>query len=226
MASHAVRAGVAFALIAAMAACTRYVPLVDGPPPADLGTYVPVPFGRTHIRPTPSASVVPLPSVAPAPWVAPPLKMKKSEPVRVQIPAIGLDTELIRLGLQADGTLEVPSTGFPAGWFTGAPTPGEIGPAVIVGHVHWQRKVGVFGSLGKVNAGNQILVSRADGSVAVFVVTRVERVVKSEFPSEQVYGNIDIAGLRVITCDGYDQSRHEYEDNLIVFAKLVATARA
>lgn len=166
------------------------------------------------------------PTVAPSSRAAPPLKMARSVPVRVQIPAIGLDTTLIRLGLQADGTMQVPPDGFPAGWFTGAPTPGEIGPAVVVGHVHWQRKVGVFGDLAEVKAGNQIRVTRADRSVAIFLVTRTEQVTKAEFPSEQVYGNIDIAGLRVITCGGYDGASHEYEDNLIVFAKLVATARA
>jgi len=215
-----------FALLVALAACTRQVPLSSDPPTVDLGTHMPVPFGRTSLRATPGTAVASPTAIAPSASVAPPLAMKRSAPVRVQIPAIGLDTDLIRLGLQADGTLEVPSSGFPAGWFTGAPTPGEIGPAVVVGHVHWQRKVGVFGSLAKVNTGNQIRVTRADRSVAVFVVTRVERVIKSEFPTEQVYGNIDVAGLRVITCDGYDRASHEYEDNLIVFARLVATARA
>lgn len=152
--------------------------------------------------------------------------MPRSVPVRVQIPAINLDTALIRLGLQADGTMQVPPNGFPAGWYTGAPTPGEMGPAVLAGHVHWQRKVGVFGSLGQVKVGNQIRVTRADRSVAIFLVTRTEQVTKTKFPSEQVYGNIDNAGLRVITCGGYDEDSHEYEDNIIVFAKLVATGKA
>lgn len=150
--------------------------------------------------------------------------MPRSIPVRVEIPAIELDTDLITLGLDADGAMQVLPNGFPAGWFTGSPTPGELGPAILVGHVHWQHKVGVFGKLGDVKADNQIRVTRADGSIAVFVVSRTEQVTKQAFPSGQVYGNIGSAGLRVITCGGYDPASHVYEDNVIVFAKLVAKA--
>ena len=81
----------------------------------------------------PSPSVSP-PSVPEPTWVGP-TPMASSTPIRVQIPAIGVDSELMELGLQADGTMEVPPGGFPAGWYTGAPTPGELGPAVIAGHV-------------------------------------------------------------------------------------------
>lgn len=126
------------------------------------------------------------------------------------------------MGITDSGQIEVPPDGFPAGWFTGAPTPGEIGPAVLVGHVHWQRRDGVFAELGSVQPGDRIRITRADRSVAVFVVTRNEQVTKSSFPSAQVYGNIGFAGLRVITCGGYDTSAHEYADNVIVFARLVA----
>lgn len=117
-----------------------------------------------------------------------PMSMRRSTPTRLVIPAIGVDSGLVGLGIQPDGSLEVPSTGFPAGWFTGAPTPGELGPAVIAGHVHWQGRWGVFRRLGTLERGDTVTIDRADGSVAVFRVTRTEQVSKDAFPTKQVYG--------------------------------------
>jgi hypothetical protein len=153
-----------------------------------------------------------------------PLVMAASRPVRVQIPAIGVDSPLMDLGLQDDGTMQVPAEGFPAGWFTGAPTPGELGPAVLAGHVDWGGSPGVFYGLRNVVAGNEITVSRADGSTALFRVSEVGQYSKDTFPTGAVYGDLDHAGLRVITCGGaFDHAAHSYEDNTVVFADLVAT---
>lgn len=129
----------------------------------------------------------------------------------------------MRLGLQSNGTLEVPPSGFPAGWYVGAPTAGEIGPAIIVGHVHWNGAPGVFWDLHRLSRGDEILVSREDGSTAVFSVQRVLQVAKSEFPTDRVYGHIDHAGLRVITCGGFNEQTRTYDDNLIVFADLIGS---
>jgi len=179
---------------------------------------------RTPVRGASSPAAVPTRSAAKPAVTVPPLAMRRSPPVRLQIQAIGLDTKLISLGLHSDGTIEVPPTGFPAGWFTGAPTPGEIGPAVILGHVHWQRRDGVFAKLDKLSRGDQIRVGRADGSTGIFVVTRAIQVSKDTFPTDQVYGNIKAAGLRLITCGGLDPSTHQYDTNVIVFADLIGTA--
>ncbi|GAB4081958.1 class F sortase [Modestobacter muralis] len=180
---------------------------------------------------TPAAAQVtasPVPataSVAPSTAVAAPLVMAAARPVRVRIPAIGVDSDLMDLGLQDDGTLEVPPDGFPAGWFTGAPTPGEQGPAVIAGHVDWAGAPGVFAALRDVAAGDEITVSRADGSTAVFRVTEVGQYDKDAFPTAAVYGDLDHAGLRVITCGGeFDDAAQSYLDNTVVFADLVASA--
>jgi hypothetical protein len=94
----------------------------------------------------------------------------------------------MELGLRDDGTMEVPPTGFPAGWYTGAPTPGELGPAVIAGHVDWTGP-GVFYNLHKLVAGNEVRVARADGSTAVFRVARVEKYRKTAFPTDAVFGD-------------------------------------
>jgi Sortase domain len=166
------------------------------------------------------------PSVS-APTVAPPGPMAQSTPVRVQIPAIGVDSTLMELGLRADGSMEVPAEGFPAGWYSGAPTPGERGPAVIAGHVDWRGQPGVFFHLRKLDPGDEVTVAREDGSAAVFRVTRVEQFPKKGFPTGVVYGDIDHAGLRLITCGGsFDRQAHSYEDNVVAFADLVDAAAA
>ncbi|MCW2631815.1 MAG: secreted protein [Pseudonocardia sp.] len=159
-------------------------------------------------------------AAAPAPHVEP---MAKSKPVRMQIPAISVNSDLMDLGLQADGTMQVPSAGFPAGWYTGAPTPGQLGPAIIAGHVDWGGHPGVFYRLRDLKPGDQITVERQDRSTAVFRVTRVEQFPKDKFPTDVVYGDLDHAGLRLITCGGsFDSQARSYVDNIIAFADLVA----
>lgn len=147
--------------------------------------------------------------------------MAAAAPVRLQIPSIGVDSELMDLGLQTDGTLEVPPSGFPAGWYTGAPTPGELGPAIIAGHVDWGGQPGVFFDLRELSRGDEIAITRQDGSTARFRVTHVEQFHKHAFPTQAVYGDLDHAGLRLITCGGdFDPQARSYRDNLIVFAQL------
>jgi hypothetical protein len=98
-----------------------------------------------------------------------------------------------------------------------------LGPAVIAGHVTWDGAPAVFHRLGTMRRGDQMTVTRKDGKTAVFTVTRVARFSKSRFPSRAVYGPIDHAGLRLITCGGtYDAARHRYLDNVVVFARLEA----
>ncbi len=160
-------------------------------------------------------------SVAPS-GAAPP--MARSTPVRVQIPAIGVDSALMQLGLRADGSLQVPPSGFPAGWYTGAPTPGELGPAILAGHVDWSGQPGVFSRLRELTPAAEVTVTRQDGSAAVFRVTQVKQYPKDKFPTSEVYGDLDHPGLRLITCGGsFDRQTRNYEDNIIAFADLVTT---
>ena len=146
--------------------------------------------------------------------------MKKSVPLRLQIPAIGVDTNLVGLGLTKSGTLEVTKSGFPASWYTGAPTPGQVGPAIITGHSTWSKSPAVFFRLGSLKANDLITVGRQDGTVATFRVTRVQAFAKSSFPTKLVYGNINVAGLRLITCGGYSIYTGQNEKNIVVFAEL------
>ncbi|MEX5270853.1 class F sortase [Kocuria sabuli] len=182
---------------------------------------------------TPSATASATPSAAPAPSAsataaptptAGPSAMAASEPVSVRIPALGTDSELLRLGLRDNGSLEVPpgDPGAPGAWYTGSPTPGEVGPAVLLGHVNaTDGGPGVFAGLRSLAPGDRIEVAREDGSTAVFAVERGEQYAKDAFPTLSVYGNTEGPELRLITCDGYDAATGEFDDNYVVYAKLV-----
>ena len=152
------------------------------------------------------------------------------EPVSVSVPAIGVTSDLLRLGLNDDDTVEVPPLGpdDQAGWYERGPAPGAIGPAVLLGHVDSaEHGPGVFFELGALQPGDAVEVTRTDGSVAVFSVDRVETHPKDDFPTIEAYGNTPDAQLRLITCGGdFDSSVRSYEDNVIVFATLTETRAA
>jgi hypothetical protein len=150
--------------------------------------------------------------------------MAKSEPVSVDVPKIGVHSSLIALRLNADNTVQVPPVSRPmqAGWYQYGPTPGEIGPAVILGHIDGDKNKGVFYDLKKLVPGDAISVTRKDGTTAHFVVTKVDLVSKDTFPTDAVYGDTGDPELRLITCGGsFDRATHNYVDNTIVYAKLV-----
>jgi hypothetical protein len=145
-----------------------------------------------------------------------------SEPVQLDIPAIELSAPFTdSLGLASNGEISVPETYTDVGWYKFSPTPGELGPSVILGHVDSYTGPAVFWSLGKVSLGDEIHVTRADGSVVTFEVEGLERYPQADFPTEKVYGNITYAGLRLITCSGtYNKGAKRYTHNLVVYAKL------
>lgn len=129
------------------------------------------------------------------------------------------------LGLQDDRSLEVPpgDPGAPAGWYNLSPTPGELGPAVILGHVNaTDGGPGVFAELRDLKPGDTIDVIREDGSTATFEFQRGEQYAKDDFPTQEVYGNTAGAELRLITCDGYDPETGLFDDNYVVYATLAA----
>ncbi|MEU6544684.1 class F sortase [Streptomyces sp. NPDC046859] len=150
----------------------------------------------------------------------------RSAPVRLRIPAIDVDTPLIRLGLEQDGTVEVPpiTAHDRAGWYRHSPTPGEVGPSVVLGHVTvGGYGDGVFRDLVRLRTGDRIEARRADGSTARFTVSSVRTVAKARFPADDVYGDVDRPELRLITCGGPKEGQ-EYRDNVIVFAVLSSTS--
>jgi sortase family protein len=155
--------------------------------------------------------------------------LRRSPPVSVAIPAIGVNSELLHLGVNADGTLQVPPlvTGpGEAAWYRYSATPGQIGASVIEGHVDSTQGPAVFFRLGALRPGDRVDVRLADGVTAVFRVTGVRRYLKSRFPAKTVYGATEYAALRLITCGGpFDYATGHYSDSTVVFASLASSRR-
>lgn len=151
--------------------------------------------------------------------------MARSEPTSVRIPSLDVSSSVIDLGVQSDQRMEVPQNGSDTGWFTKSPTPGELGPSILAAHVTWEKKPAIFFDLGSMKKGQKVEVERKDGSTAVFAVTKVGQYPKADFPTDQVYGEVDHAGLRLITCGGrFDGETGHHVDNVVVYGKLVDTA--
>jgi LPXTG-site transpeptidase (sortase) family protein len=146
----------------------------------------------------------------------------RSIPLQILIPSISVKSKIMQLGLEKDGSLVVPPDGSLAGWYRGSPTPGEVGPSVIVGHVDWKGKVGVFFRLKSIKVGAIVKVLRADGTTQTFKVERVRAFAKKNFPTHQVYGDIAYAGLRLITCGDFNFQLHKYVKDIVVYAKAIA----
>jgi hypothetical protein len=184
---------------------------------------------RPHQPPLSTGSTDTPPADTPAPTGSGTLTtgplMSSSPPVRVTIPALQVAVAVVGLGQLADGSMQVPGDARTVGWYTRAPTPGELGPAVLAGHVDYKRHPGTFAHLADLKTGDRVTVDRRDGSAAEFTVTQVRRYPKDKFPSGAVYGPINHAGLRLITCGGdFDTASGHYEDNIVVYANL-RTAR-
>lgn len=148
--------------------------------------------------------------------------LARSVPVTLRVPAIGVDTPVMGLGLASDGTVQVPpiTAHDRAGWYRNSPTPGQTGPSVILGHVTvGAYGDGVFRHLAKLRKGDRIEAGLENGTTATFTVTTVRTVAKADFPSDEVYGNVDRPELRLITCGG-TRTGTGYLDNVIVFAAL------
>jgi hypothetical protein len=155
--------------------------------------------------------------------------LRRSLPVSVAIPAIGVQSGLLHLGLNANGTIAVPSlvtSADQAAWYKNSATPGQAGTAVIEGHVDSYLGPAVFYRLGALRPGNHIDVTLADGITAVFRVTGVREYAKDEFPAKIIYGPADYAALRLITCGGtFDSTTGHYLSSVVVFASLASSSR-
>ncbi len=156
--------------------------------------------------------------------------LPRSVPVSVEIPAIGVTSRLLHLGLNTDGTIQVPSLVTSAGeaaWYEYSATPGQIGTSVIEGHVDSYQGPAVFYRLGALRPGDTIDVTLADGITAIFRVTGVREYPKSNFPAKAIYGTTNYAALRLITCGGvFDYATGHYLSSTVVFASLTASRSA
>jgi LPXTG-site transpeptidase (sortase) family protein len=170
---------------------------------------------------TAALQVLPAPT-GPIEAAAPPGAAQVAEPVSLVIPAIGVSTSLVHLGLTSAGALQVPPTTAVAGWYTGSPRPGSVGSAVIAGHIDSDKGPGVFYRLSDLQRGDRVYVRRADGTMAVFKVTEVQQYPKDAFPTDAVYGATPTPELRLITCGvTFDYSTGSYLSNTVVYATQV-----
>ncbi len=179
--------------------------------------------------PPSAASVIPasIKQTVPKPAVDRHAKtLKRSVPVRIRIPAIGVNAPVTQVGLNADGTVQVPplSAHNLTGWYKYGATPGQRGASVILGHVDSVTGASVFFELKDLRKGEKIIVTLADGQVATFVIDGLQKTAKTTFPTDAVYGKLSYPGLRLVTCGGtFDPATGHYLDNIIVYAHLVGS---
>jgi Sortase domain len=156
--------------------------------------------------------------------------LRRSPPVSVDIPAIGVDSKLLHLGDNADGTIQVPSLTAKvsqAAWYRYSPTPGQIGASVIEGHVDTRSGPAIFFRLGALRPGDRVYVRLANGVTAIFRVTGVRQYLKSRFPAKVIYGRTNYAALHLITCGGaFDYTTGHYLSSTVVFASLTSVRRS
>ena len=175
------------------------------------------------VRQHPVAAVRAATATVPTTTVPAPAAVARSVPVAVRIPALGLAVWLTQLGLNPNGTVVVPTSVQVPGWFSPGPSPGQIGSAVILGHVDSYKGPGVFFQLRTLQPGNQIDVNLADGVVATFKVTSVVQYQKTAFPDQQVYGSNGSSELQLVTCGGaFDSQTGHYLSNIVVYSSFVS----
>jgi sortase (surface protein transpeptidase) len=159
---------------------------------------------------------------AAAPHVSP---TARSLPVTLRIPAIGLNVPLSQLGLNPNGTVAVPTNFAQPGWYRFGPSPGQLGSAVILGHVDSYLGPAVFFKLRNLRPGDRVEVALADGVTTHFVVREVAMYSKTQFPTVLVYGSHGYSGLQLVTCGGvFDAQTRSYLSNVVVYTRLVATS--
>ena len=167
-----------------------------------------------------SPEALPSPTADPAPPVLAP-RAGDVHPTGLRIPSIGVSTTVTDLGLQPDGTVEVPDDPAQVGWYEPGPDPGEPGSAAVLGHVDSRTGPAVFHRLGDLRAGQRVEVVRVDRSVAVFTVRAVRTYPNADFPATRVYRSTGRRSLTLVTCGGaYDRDRGGYQANVVVFAEL------
>lgn len=154
--------------------------------------------------------------------------LHQSPPVSVSIPAIGVKSKLLHLGLNQDGSIQVPdliTSANEAAWYKYSATPGQIGTSVIEGHVDSYGGPAVFYRLGALRPGNRINVTLADGITAIFRVTGVREYLKDKYPADTIYAPANFAALRLITCGGgFDAVTGHYLSSVVVYASLVSSS--
>jgi sortase (surface protein transpeptidase) len=149
---------------------------------------------------------------------AQPVATGRPGPSTLSIPSIGVRAAIVGVGRKTNGAMQTPDPG-QVGWYRHGPKPGDPGPAVLVGHVDTRTDPDVFYRLRDLRHGDEILVGRADGTTARFLVGRLEQHPKTALPTSRIWTRANRPLLRLITCAGsFDHATRHYRDNLIVYA--------
>jgi hypothetical protein len=182
--------------------------------------------GRLYVPSSTSTTIPSAPRTAPTrpkPTATKP-GLPASPPTAITIPSIGVQSSLIRLGLNADGSVQVPTSFHVAGWYEQSVTPGQVGPTIILGHVDSKAGPGIFFRLGALKPGDRVAVNRVDGRTATFEITAVRSYFKKQFPTLDVYSNTPTPTIRLITCGGtFDRSTGHYLSNIVAYGQLVTS---
>lgn len=176
--------------------------------PAAQATLASTSLTRITKTPSPSAKVV--------------RKVARSRPIRLSIPIIGLSEKLSELGLNKNGSVQVPTSWTVPGWYRLGPSPGQKGSAVILGHVDSINGPAAFYRLSELRPGNKVSVKLANGKTVKFKVIGLRMYLKTHFPDKLVYDQRSYSGLNLVTCGGvFDSGTHHYLSNLVVFTQLI-----
>jgi len=172
------------------------------------------------------ATVIGAPSASSPPPAAPAAPgLGRSAPVTISIASIKVHASVDQVGLAPDGALEEQplSRAANAAWYRLGPAPGQVGPAVIVGHVDTKHSQAVFFNLSRLRPGAKVVITRADGHSVTFTVDSLGTYLKTDFPTKAVYGQTSYPALRLVTCGGpFDRVAGSYRDNIVVFAHMTA----
>ncbi len=194
----------------------------DEPPEVTASRFSSVSRSPSILGTATTAPVTPLTQQGDSPGV----RNRVARPVRLNIPAIGVSTRLVRLGLQGNGAVQVPGNPDVAGWFRLGPPPGGVGSSVILGHVDSTAGPAVFANLGHLRFGQRVRVLRTDGSTVIFRVVKVVAYPNARFPAHKIYGRLHGRRLNLVTCGGaYDNSKGGYQSNVVVYTRQLKVIR-
>jgi LPXTG-site transpeptidase (sortase) family protein len=144
------------------------------------------------------------------------------DPSLLTIPSLNLNAPFEPLGLNSNHTIEVPKNNMGVGWFVYGAKPGQIGAAVVVGHLDSVWGSAIFANLSKVKPGDKIIITRADGSIVTYRVDSLSKFSQNNFPTHAVYDSVSYSAIRLITCSGtWDKKAGHYSDNLVVFGTQI-----
>lgn len=144
-------------------------------------------------------------------------------PIRLKIPAIGVNSAIEDALITPDGRMDVPSGSVNVAWFALGPHPGKVGSAVIGGHFGIDSGVPkVFYNLDKLKAGDKVYIEDDKGVTLAFIVRRIELFDRNADATTVFTSNDGLAHLNLITCEGiWNQVNDTYPSRRVVFTDSI-----